>query len=424
MIVNKGKYNLHILGLILILMILVFPIATAEDGGSDSSESSSESDSEDASSEDSSSDSSESGEGNDASGEDSSEDESSEQDNDDDDDVEESNEEINGEESVSTESDLSEESEESSESETGEDSNENELNDGGLNEVDNDSEFIEDIDEESLDVEFENSGSNILDDYQEDTDAVYYELGEEEPEQNENETAEPEYYEIDPEEVYEDNNQTILKGDVVEIINAENNFSEFYIELDELTELDNDYDIEFSDIVQQNIFVETPVYLNQKIILTNEYDYGTEVTVNLWNHQEILLLGADSVEIFLKDELISEQPIFKLNLDSLEETELEIIYKYPPVKKEVTFIEETILDLLPKQARVIDSDISTSTIISKKVNIKVYHEGPIHYFDINVPVDELDKDEIKSIYFVEGDEYLSKDADLIMLPMLEGDGED
>ncbi|MCK5107310.1 MAG: hypothetical protein KAQ83_01150, partial [Nanoarchaeota archaeon] len=87
--------------------------------------------------------------------------------------------------------------------------------------------------------------------------------------------------------------------------------------------------------------------------------------------------------------------------------------------KEIIKKDKTIMDLLPEQAKVISSDIPVDTIVNEGYNIRIYHEGPLHYFDINVPIDEIDQDEIKSMYFVEGDEYLLMEDGMVVLPKLE-----
>jgi hypothetical protein len=289
-------------------------------------------------------------------------------------------------------------------------------NDSQESEIIQDSEDKEDTSDSQTNTSTEDSSSN---DSQE---SKTNETSLEETDQNQTDSTNQTnsgYYEID-EETEDKTNNTPVIGNIVPKENNNTNITDYYVELDDVENVKpDDIDFEFSNLGQNEINFEDPVTVFQSLILKNDDDNSKNVSFNLWNYQKETLNGMRSIEVLKDGKIISEQPIFNIRLDAGEETEIELIYQYPKIEKTIERDDKTIMDLLPKQAKVVSSDLPVDTIINKRYNIRIYHEGPLHYFNINVPIDEIDKEDIESVYFVEGKTKLVMEDGVVVLPGLE-----
>jgi len=211
-----------------------------------------------------------------------------------------------------------------------------------------------------------------------------------------------------------------LSGELLTIEDNQTNQTNFYFEMVDKPNDTQEVSVQLSEIEQGTIFLDLPVNMYQTVTITNTGDEKSTFTINLWDYPEQLpykyLSESKSIKIYSDDELVSEQPIILTELEPAESKEFTIIYEFEPVHKELNCDTKRISDLLPIDAEIIESDIDVNTVLSKECNVRIYHDGPVHYFDVDVYLDDKDSDNIKSIYYVEGEQYLEVTNNSIVLP--------
>jgi len=244
-------------------------------------------------------------------------------------------------------------------------------------------------------------------------EGVYYEL----------ENSELNNSELNESEEEEELVQVPLPGEIVVITDNDTMMSGFYVELGDnnftkTTEV-NDFEIEFSEPEQNKIVAGLPILIYQEVKIVNNQEDSIFTDINLWNYVEEMLTNSVSVKIMTKDaELISEEPIIFTQLEAFESKELIIVYEFPPIEKDIFCTTKTLGDILPKDAKIINAELSLDSIIESTCTIKIYYKGTTQNFDIDVNLDELDKETIKSIFFVEQNTYLNLIDGKITIPKL------
>lgn len=230
------------------------------------------------------------------------------------------------------------------------------------------------------------------------------------------------YYELNDtsfgEEEGEDN-ESSLAG---ELLVQQDDFSDvpgFYVRLDDLVDglgIEEGLIIDFSEAIQDEIQPGMKVDVRQTLTVTNTNDETKSLNLNLYNYPEKALLGADSIAIMIGQEIYSEQPMLFTELGPFESKEFTINYEFPPVEKNINCRVRRISDMIPSDAIVTRNDLPFDTVIGDVCDVKISHSGKRHYFDIILPLEGMDPERIKSVYYVEGGEYLEIMGQTVMLP--------
>ena len=153
------------------------------------------------------------------------------------------------------------------------------------------------------------------------------------------------------------------------------------------------------------IAIGEPVVVYQEMTIKNNGNKTINSTINLANYPtrvpEVYLDEYVSLAITLDGKIQSANQFVPVIVPPYTTKEYLIEYEFVPIYKEITCDEKTIEDLLPKDALILPSDVPPETVIEKTCNVKIHHEGDIHYYNVKVDLNEFSEDEIKSIYYVE-----------------------
>ena len=172
------------------------------------------------------------------------------------------------------------------------------------------------------------------------------------------------------------------------------------------------YTATFSEAQQGPVVIDEPV----RWTIEGMVNATQNVTVNLWNHNdsiaESLLADAINMSILLNGEEISEVPIFSLPTGAHD---IVIELTTPPVREEIVCEKRSIQDLLPPGARIITSDLPVDTVVQEVCRIRLYHESHTPYADVQISIDEIPQERIKSIYSVEQERYVLLENDTAVL---------
>lgn len=177
--------------------------------------------------------------------------------------------------------------------------------------------------------------------------------------------------------------------------------------------------VEIGTIHQLQVTLGEPVIMYQELHITNTNNKTINSTISLSNYPDkipaVYLDEYVSLSISSVGKLQSAQPIIPVTLGPYQSKDYILEYEFVPVYKNVTCKEITILDYLPEDAIILPSSLPPETVIEKNCNVKIHHEGDIHYYNVEVTLEEFDGEKIERIYYVEGDEYLKLENGVISL---------
>lgn len=163
------------------------------------------------------------------------------------------------------------------------------------------------------------------------------------------------------------------------------------------------YTIAAGPLVQGNVTIDVPVNWTQSLVV----NATRNETINLWNHNDSFpdsfLSDVQKMSVLMSGEVISQVPIFEVPAGISNVT---IHYETPAVHRQVTCRNETVQDLLPPGATLINSDLPLTTFVQRVCTIRLYHESHTPYSNVHFDVPEIPKADIVSIYSVEQHRYL------------------
>jgi len=177
--------------------------------------------------------------------------------------------------------------------------------------------------------------------------------------------------------------------------------------------------VEFGMIHQLEVTIGEPVKMYQELTITNQGNVTANTSLALSDYPDVIpevyLDEYVSLAITSDGSVHSVQPFLPVILAPYQTKEYVLEYTFVPVYKNVTCKETTIKDYLPEDAVILPSTLPPETVIEKKCNVKIHHDGKIHYYNVQVSLEELEGEKINSIYYVEGDSYLKLKDGVISL---------
>ena len=218
-------------------------------------------------------------------------------------------------------------------------------------------------------------------------------------------------------------NTTDMGGSSVQLIEGMQQTRGVYMQLSEpgATQAYN-VDVEVGELTQGETQIGVPVDWYQQIKLKNNEAGAIDYNLNLWDLAS--KIGPD----FLNDvrdfqmssggKIISETAVATLHLEPGEEKLIDLLYLTPPVMMDKNCTTLTISQLLPEGAVVVGNDIPLDTPVRSVCSIRIYHNTVTHYRDIKVDFPDMDKSAIESIYYVEGNTFLSFNNNSVNVPAL------
>lgn len=178
-------------------------------------------------------------------------------------------------------------------------------------------------------------------------------------------------------------------------------------------------EVTLGTIHQLEVEIGEPVLMYQELTIKNPRNETINATISLLDYPEMIpevyLDEYVSLTISSEGEMHSAQPVLPVIISPYSMKEYILEYEFLPVYKDVDCVETTIQDLLPTDALVLPSTLPPETVIEKKCNVKIHHEGEIHYYNVEVTLEELEGEKINSIYYIEGDTYLKLKDGVISL---------
>ena len=204
---------------------------------------------------------------------------------------------------------------------------------------------------------------------------------------------------------------TPLTGNIYIQQDNHTNMTDYYVLLDDEPSNQNvDVNLVFSSIEQDPVIFDVPVTLRQSIRLENKENVSLLYTVNLGDYVDEIpkdyLEDVTGLEIFFNGSLISELPIFEVNLPAKETKTVFITYRYSPITKELFCEDQAIQDLLPADATVIQSDLPLETIVAKKCSVKLNYDSIVKYVSIGLSLGDMASGDLQSVYSIQDDAFL------------------
>lgn len=201
-----------------------------------------------------------------------------------------------------------------------------------------------------------------------------------------------------------------LAGDVYVQTDQTSNMTNYYVLLGDTPDSLARVKKQFSSIKQDPIVFGVPVTLRQSLKVTNQENFSSNYTINLGDYPDDVpaeyLKESSSVAIFLNGELISEVPFFEISLNASQTKSVVIVYTFSPITKELHCEEQSIKDILPSDATIIQSDLSLSTIVAKKCSIRLNYENMVKDVSIGLSLNGIDHGQLESVYSVQDGAYL------------------
>ena len=121
----------------------------------------------------------------------------------------------------------------------------------------------------------------------------------------------------------------------------------------------------------------------------------------MWDYTETIpeeyLRQLSSVEILEDGEVQSEQLLFNIVLEPEQIKEFSIVYIYEPIEKKVQCEQKQIVDYLPKNAKIVESDLPLDTLVSKTCTVTIYHPASLPFTNVTIPLDEINPELVTSI---------------------------
>jgi hypothetical protein len=181
----------------------------------------------------------------------------------------------------------------------------------------------------------------------------------------------------------------------------------------------HDLNVELGTIHQLEVTIGEPVIMYQELKITNTNNQTINASILLSDYPEqlpeVYLNEYVSLSITSEGEMHSAQPVLPISLGPYQSKEYILEYEFVPVYKEVLCEEITIQDYLPEDSQILPSSLPPETVIEKKCNVRIHHDGEIHYYNVEVSLEELEGEKINSIYYVEEDQYLKLENGVISL---------
>ena len=177
--------------------------------------------------------------------------------------------------------------------------------------------------------------------------------------------------------------------------------------------------VDLGAIHQLDVTIGEPVVMYQEMTVKNTGNKTINTTISLENYPDII------PEVYLEEYLSltvtsdgtthSINSVIPVVLAPYQSKDYILEYEFVPVYKDIECNETTIQDYLPEDAVILPSTLPPETVIEKKCNVKIHHDGDIHYYNVEVTLEELEGQKINSIYYVEGDQYLKLENGVISL---------
>lgn len=180
----------------------------------------------------------------------------------------------------------------------------------------------------------------------------------------------------------------------------------YYVLLGEDSEDNISYNLTASLVGKIQTEVGSKVILEQTVEITNLLNVSETFSINLWDHVDDVLTGSNQVNVYVGEDLLSEQPIFFAELGPEETITYNVEYVFPEVKMTQVCTTKTVRDLLPPGASVLSSKISLDLVIEETCTLVINHNGAFYYADIVIPLDMLSSKNIQKITHKEGNKTL------------------
>jgi hypothetical protein len=151
----------------------------------------------------------------------------------------------------------------------------------------------------------------------------------------------------------------------------------------------------------KNIFSQGVLW-SQEIVIENPNDSFLHQTINLMDYIESrdFVLDSQQILVYLNNTIISESFGFIINQDKKSTEVYTIEYFTPPVDFDLECFDKNLLETIPEESKIVYSDISPKTIISKDCNLKLkYPNSSIDYSKVKIEFSDLFNQEILSIYY-------------------------
>lgn len=177
-----------------------------------------------------------------------------------------------------------------------------------------------------------------------------------------------------------------------------------------------------SALYQEKIVIGEPVRMYQLITLHNTGSEAVSGIFSLASYQDDLpveyILEAESIEMTMNGEIIAEDYFTAITLQPGETKEIYVDYTFAAVTQTITCETKTLADMLPSQAKVTSTTIGLRAELLDVCTLTLFHEGTIHYYDVEVNLDTFSSEKITSIYYVQGEMYLDLVNTTIQVPIV------
>jgi hypothetical protein len=219
-------------------------------------------------------------------------------------------------------------------------------------------------------------------------------------------------------------NTTDMGGSSVQPIEGMQQTRGVYMQLSEPGATGQTYnvDVAVGELTQGETKIDLPVDWHQQIRLKNNEPVAIDYNLNLWDLASRIgpdfLNDVRDFQMSSEGRVISETAVATLHLEQGEEKLIDLFYLTPPVMMEKNCTILTISQLLPDGAVVVNNEISLETPVRTVCDIRIYHNTVTHYRDIKVDFPDMDKNAIESVYYVEGDTFLSLNDNSVIVPAL------
>ncbi len=196
----------------------------------------------------------------------------------------------------------------------------------------------------------------------------------------------------------------------------------FYVEMtNDEDENKQDFEISFSQVIQEDAVVNKPVHWYQEVKLKNNADKDLELTINIANYEEVpknLLSEASNIGVYYHIDKISETPVFNVKLGAGEEASITIKYETPAIKPEINCHKMVLEEIIPPDAEIISSDIPLKQIIGETCDLTLLFPKNMVYHNIELDINDLNlgNKKISSVINPVTNELIKLKGDKIIIP--------